>query len=262
MSKKFKDEIEEAKTKYNTGEFEEAKTIFATLAKNSMEAAYYLGDIYLHGYGTKKDYHQAYKYFKQAADNDYPDAIASLGAMYINGQLVEKDIEKGISLVRQAEATGSGVAFDTLGMLYESGTGVEKSDEMAVSYYQKSADKGNLSGMYNLGRKYFFGQGVEENAVKAFELIGDAQAKPEASYLLGMMHYKEIGFCSDKAMAIDLLQYSSNMECAAAQCQLGSMYLQGILVEKNVQKGMELLMKAEANGNKKAKSILQKIKGE
>lgn len=53
-----------------------------------------LGDIYYYGDGVTKDYEEALKWFRLAADQGYPDAQHNMGEMYFNGQAVTRDYEE------------------------------------------------------------------------------------------------------------------------------------------------------------------------
>ncbi|MBT6509262.1 MAG: sel1 repeat family protein, partial [Rhodospirillaceae bacterium] len=53
-----------------------------------------LGDIYYYGDGVEQDFTQAVKWFRLAADQDYPDAQHNLGEMYFNGEGVSRDYEQ------------------------------------------------------------------------------------------------------------------------------------------------------------------------
>ena len=47
--------------------------------------------MYSWGLGVKQDYVQAFKWYREAADKDHPDAQFRLGEMYVVGSGVKKD---------------------------------------------------------------------------------------------------------------------------------------------------------------------------
>lgn len=100
-----------------------------------------LGKCYLYGRGTEKNYDEAVKWLKKAADQNNPGALNSLGICSFHGYGVKQDYD------------------------------------VAVSYFQKSADYGDAYGQFNLAVCYMQGKGVKNNVKKSEELFKMAEEK-------------------------------------------------------------------------------------
>ena len=63
---------------------------------------YYLGYIYQYGLGTNKDYSDAYKYYKKAANSNNAMAYYQLATLYENGNGVNKDEIKALDYYKKS----------------------------------------------------------------------------------------------------------------------------------------------------------------
>lgn len=122
---------------------EEALVHF-TVAANAgyAPAQYYLGVMYINGYGTKKDYDDGREWLLKAADQNYAPALNELGCLYFNGKGVESDLSQTLFYQKLAAAQDYTPAQVNLGYLYENGYGVEKNLYTARDYYRLAAEKG------------------------------------------------------------------------------------------------------------------------
>jgi hypothetical protein len=117
----------------------------------------------------KKDFIQAVKYWKLAADQGEAAAQFKLGIAYRDGNGVEKqDFIQAVKYWKLAADQGGAMALFNLGNAYWSGNGVEKQDFIqAVKYYTLAADQGNANALFNLGNAYGQGNGVKKNIATA-----------------------------------------------------------------------------------------------
>jgi len=102
-------------------------------------------------YFVEKDYQEAVKYYRIAADQGHSFAQKNLGECYEYGDGVFKDIMKAINYYRLSENQGNSFAQFNLGYCYESGEGVDQDIKKAIEYYKLSANQGNLFAQFNLG---------------------------------------------------------------------------------------------------------------
>jgi len=79
-----------------------------------------IGSAYRNGYGAPKDYVQAFKWYRLAADGGDRQAMNIVGAMYEEGEGVEKDRQKAVAWYRKAAALGEMNAPKNLQRLGES----------------------------------------------------------------------------------------------------------------------------------------------
>lgn len=85
--------IEEGVQAYAIGEYDKAIAEFKPLAeKGDPSAQYYMGFLYHHGYGVKRDEAEASKWFGMAAEQGDPKSQYYLGVIYEKGQGIPKDL--------------------------------------------------------------------------------------------------------------------------------------------------------------------------
>lgn len=77
-------------------------------------------------YFLNKDYTNAEKFFRKAADQGDPEAQFCLGDMYNNGYGVEKDEQEAVALFRKSAEQRFAPSQINLGIMYSQGTGVEQ----------------------------------------------------------------------------------------------------------------------------------------
>jgi TPR repeat protein len=112
----------------------------SSAAKGNDIALINLGIMNFNGLGVPRDYAQAFRFFKQAADNGIDEALNRLGAFYFVGRSlgVEKDLDNAFDLFKQAADKGNANAMDNVGNMYLWGTGVQKDSSKAEEYFRKA----------------------------------------------------------------------------------------------------------------------------
>ncbi len=101
-----------------------------------------LGELYLYGIGTTKDYTKAIYWLKKAANQNNSEAEYQLGEVYYFGYGVGKDYKTAFDWYMKSISTNkrdSNVQY-SLGYMYEYGQGVAKNYEKALEHYQIAAD--------------------------------------------------------------------------------------------------------------------------
>jgi TPR repeat protein len=93
------------------------------------------------GQGAPKDFAEARRWFRAAADQDNASAQFSLGVLYDNGYGVPQDYAE------------------------------------AVAWYRKAADHGDAAAQLNLGIMYYFGRGVAQDYVDAHKWLNLAASR-------------------------------------------------------------------------------------
>lgn len=101
-----------------------------------------LGELYLHGIGTTKDYTKAIYWLKKAANQNNPEAEYQLGEVYYFGYGVGKDYKTAFDWYMKSISTNKddGDAQYSIGYMYEHGQGVTKSYSKALEHYTIAAD--------------------------------------------------------------------------------------------------------------------------
>ncbi len=108
---------------------------------------------------NKIDYKTAFKCFKKAYYLGRIDAAYYLGLMYMNGTGVEKDLEEAKKYLNMAAKTFNIKAMLSLGHIYYK----ENNYSLAEYWYKEAAKFGNSLAMYNLGVMYQTGKASVKN---------------------------------------------------------------------------------------------------
>lgn len=85
-----------------------------------------------------KNYQEAVKWFKIAADKGYAPAQRELARCYLQGKGVEQDLERAFELFKKAAEQDNYLACKELAKCYEEGTGVEKNPIEAEKWHRKA----------------------------------------------------------------------------------------------------------------------------
>lgn len=91
-----------------------------------------------------KNYAQAFKHFKKAADLGNAAGMAAVGEGYFFGEGVAQNYSKAVEYLKKAADLGNADALFDLGYCYEHGSGVTQNKSKALEYYRKAAAKDNL----------------------------------------------------------------------------------------------------------------------
>ena len=126
-----------------------------------------LGFMYQNGYGVTRDYNEAVKWYRKAAEQGNANGQNNLGTMYRDGYDVTQDYNEAVKWYRKAAEQGDADGQVNLGFMYEKGYGVTRDYNEAVKWYRKAAEQGNVYGQYNLGVMYEYGNGVNQDLLQA-----------------------------------------------------------------------------------------------
>lgn len=114
-------------------------------AQFKIAAMYYLGS------GMPRDYGQAARWYRMAAEHGSPVAQLSLGALYAQGLGVPQDDLEAVKWIREAAGSGLAAAELMLGLAYRDGKGVQKDMSEAVQWTRKAAEQGLPNAQFALG---------------------------------------------------------------------------------------------------------------
>ena len=235
--------------------------------QNNANAANLLG----YCYGEKKEYAEAVKYFKIAADLNHVAANYNLGLYYKEGLGVEQDYTLSRKYYQVAADAGRTGAMLAIASFYKDGKGVAKDYNQAVLLYKKvqAADKQNVLANLALGQCYFTGgYGLEQNYTEAKRYFQNISQYQDVQYYLGLIAYQE----KDESKALEYFAtaaknmpdgyvtwFESIGSCPAAEYQLGLIYCNGAdKVAKDMEKGIKHLTHAAEQGSTEAQLYLGK----
>lgn len=129
----------------------------------------HLAEMYLEGWGVKRDLAEALRWFMPSAQRGYPLSEYKVGLVYQSGDAnVRRDMAQTVDWFNKAAANGFARAQNDLGFLYEKGDGVARNEREAARWYRLAAEQGWALGQINLAKLYEEGKGLERNREEAF----------------------------------------------------------------------------------------------
>jgi hypothetical protein len=109
----------------------------------SVTTAKYLAAVYFHGRGVARDYAEACRWWKIAAEKGDPEAQNNLAMMYVQGAGVPKDYAEAAKWLNMAAKQGDQAAPLSLGVMYEKGLGVPQDHAEAARWWKIAAGQGD-----------------------------------------------------------------------------------------------------------------------
>jgi uncharacterized protein len=171
-----------------------------------------------------------------------------------NAEIVQIDNKQAFNWTKKAYENGDFEAMEKYAdYLTERENGVCKVDvELGMKLYQKCIDNGSKNATFSLGLEYRNKQQFE----KAFELYEQSQ-QSEGFYselTLGLCYYYGIGVKKNKLKSLELFleinsENNSQYEIDEANYLIGEIYLQGEVVEQDIDKARYYLELADKDGD-------------
>ncbi len=250
--------------------FKAYQTFLLAAENGYAHANYYIGNHYYYGLGFSQDYEKAFSYYQKASEAKDSYADYRIAKMYIKGEGVRSDILQAEKYLIKAKNNVTLASYD-LAKLYENNPETfSKTDSEIYNLY-----KGALEGMLKqeqdvhdaftemrIASMYLNGNGTEINVPKAASLLEKAaqQGNPDAAYQLGYI------YSSEKYNLTDIQKSNKHYVCAlsgyeksekenvnaTAEYRVGLIYLNGLGVDKNIEKAINWLEKSALNGNSSA----------
>lgn len=136
-----------------------------------------LGLLFQHGHGVNRDYQEAARWFREAINHDYIDAVHNLGVMLYQGLGADRDYEAALRYFKVASDHGHAESACHIGMMYEYGQSLDQSYPSAVEWYLLAANRGSSQAQYFLGALYFQGDGLIQDPVEAYKWFAVSAAQ-------------------------------------------------------------------------------------
>ena len=155
--------------------------------------------MYRKAQGTLRDYAEALRWYREAAEKGEAHAEYALGYMFSSGQGVRRDDAEACRWYRKAADKGAVGAQYALGLAYGNGEGVPQDYGNAVFWFRKAAEQGSVEAQYSLGNVYRYGYGGVPRdyaeAVRWFRRASDQDYQRARYALLAM-------YCTGRATPI------------------------------------------------------------
>jgi len=248
---------------------------------NDLTAQHYLGYCYSEGWRFQQDSRKGIAWYQRAGKAGYMPSFSNLGLLYQQGKGVPQDYAKMLDYYRLAADGGLTKAQVNIGYLYRDGIGVQRDPVEAMNWFRRAADQGDPIAMVEIGRPeaafriyeqsaeggdaeamyalacdYNAGNGVAPDREKAAAWMtkaaeaGNAAAQCEVGF-----RYENPPRDPSKPVRMNLPQavkwyrLAADQNNAGGQYRLGLCYLAGQGVEKDEERGLDLIRRAaEKNG--------------
>lgn len=204
---------------YRLGNYNKAIEPLISQSGQNAVADYYLGRLYLYGYGQLKNTTVAMRYFNQAAEKGYLPAIQLLAKYTL---LNDKDPEGSIKWFKKAAAEGDVSAQMFMAASYMYGVGVKQNPDVARKYYIDAAKQGNSIAQFALA-EYFIDSRHSANTQLGLIWLGKSAAAGNLNAMtkLGLLYIEGNKVDQDVARGVDLLNKAAARHYAPAMIGLG-----------------------------------------
>lgn len=194
-----------------------------------------LSVMYYNGEGVSANTKKSLKWMAKAADTNNINVLRALGNRYEKGLYgYEKDYQEAKKWYRLAAEQGSTTAKKALAFLLYDDAQSERDYAESYRLLSSLVEEGDKGGkiLYYLGLCYYEGRGVNRNASKAVDYLQQASFEQfaqigimEAQYLLGLCYYQGDGIPKNYNRALYWMLISvrnaSSLEEALDDDQLG-----------------------------------------
>lgn len=147
----------------------EAFRLYRQAAENGHIAAQFrIGQSLIRGYGVEQNVEEGKRWLEKSANNGDPYALLSIANYYANGEIYEQNGKKAIELAQKVIKAGIMGGYQTLGYVYKNGISVSQDRKKAFSYFMKGTegDRADPSCEAMVGVCYYEGSGVEQDMDK------------------------------------------------------------------------------------------------
>ena len=222
-------------------------------AQNELAIRYFEGSG-----GASKNYEKAVYWYTKSANNGNKWAQINLAYAYLNGNGVTVDKSKALYWFEQSGNQHFHKAALMAGKMYLVGDGTSINYDKAAHLFKDAAFGGEPEGMYYYATCFAEGLGVKADSTKAILWANRALDKEYywTYWLLGRMYEKGLSVKADNWSAKYYYSLGDEHDISACQNDLGVAYATGSFVEKDMDKALELYLKAANNGNTVAMSNL------
>ena len=244
---------------FDRKDYAEAMRWYRTAAdQGNADAQGHIGELYAVGLGVEQDYAEAMRWLRLAADQGNAQAQKNVGLFFLNGWGVKQDYVEAKRWLRVAAKQGDARAQDTMGYLYVTGHGVARDYDEAMRWYRMAADQGDASAQASIGRLYNKGLGVDQDyteALRWFRLAAD-QGNAKAQAGIGYLYETGRGVKQDYAEAMRWFRLAADQGNAQAQSNIGALYANGWGVERDPAQARTWMEKAATAADPYAKKWL------
>ena len=176
------------------------------------------------GRGVEKSEADAVKWFRKAAERNYPAAHYHLGMAYAKGRGVDRSFPDAVKHMLSAANAKHVDAQYYLGLMYEEGYGVKRDGREAMRWYTAAASQGDPDAAVALAR-ILRKQPGPEGKKKAFHYLGPAAktCNTEAMFMLGRALVQGEGCERNEDVGRKWVLRAAEEGHGSAQCLMGQL---------------------------------------
>ncbi len=230
---------------------EETAQYFRLAVRGDAVAQCNLGFSFESGKGVKRNYEEAFRWYRKSAEQGNTDGQHHLGRCYEKGMGTKINKEEAVKWYRKSAERGNAAGQYYLGVCYERGKGVDINREEAFKWYRRSSEQGNGEAQNRLGDCYCYGWGVAEDKEEAFKWYRRSaeQGNAAGQYHMGVCYESGIGIEINEKEAFKWYRKSAEQGNADAQYHLGICYENGIGVITNEEEAVKWYRESSRQGN-------------
>ena len=159
----------------------EAAKLFRQAGDSNVEAALRLGLMLEAGRGVPQDYAAAATCYRKSLERqNFSSNQHNLARLYELGLGVEKNYAEAFRLYKAAADQGLAPSMQAVGGFYYDGKGVPQNYDEALKWYRKAAERGFAQSQYNLGVMYYTGTALTQSNAQAYLWFALAAAAGDA----------------------------------------------------------------------------------
>ena len=237
---------------------------------------YCLGTVYYNGELGTPDEERAINYFKEAANYGNAYSAYILGLIYREKNETPQNEKISCNYTILSAAQGCVDAQALYGYYRLIGYGTEKDSIDAVSWYKKAATNNNVAAICTL--PYFYYEAQDNDSTIFWGQRSECCDSVDIQYLVGAAYYNKEKYDEaeswwkksaakqfpdaiwwmyvlnsnikeDSITAHKYLEQACLQQYPDALCEMGCNYLDGYMVERNIEKGRTFLQEAASKGN-------------
>ena len=234
--------------------------------KGDYNATCRLGQMYLEGYGTRKDEKQAMDLLSLAAAHGCADAALTMGDAYVKGVDVEANAELALKYYSMVNGDGRAKAYERMGDIYLEGRLVRRDYPEALRLYTLAAESGNPEGQKKAQelkrrREEIFERGMslrttdKAEAFKCFAISTGMGYLP-AYTALGACYLHGLGTTKDRPEAYRWFKEAADKGDTAGIYLTATCLQDGVGINRNLKLARDYLTRASALGVEEAEKRL------
>lgn len=256
---------------YKNRSYEQALTLLEkAYHSGSMEAAYYLGEMYRQGNGVEQNNVISCNYYQKSAEGGNKKAYIKAGTCHIPDTRDGEGFKETFTWYKKAseelkesdlDETEKKDLYKKLGFMYYAGKGTLRDWSEAAKWFEKAADMGDAYSQGGLALLYYSGDGILTDKKKARYWAEKAAVQGDmiGEQVLGMLFQYSLPPEKNMVKALEWYEKSAKKGSPAAQYQLAILYEKGDGVPIDLKKARYYYEEAAKGKYEEPKKALQEF---